>query len=75
MSFKDNMSHIVKKEREAEIMETDIRRHKRARQLAVFEINRLKTATRKLRPNVTPSGEAQRWLCKVVIITNKILIH
>ena len=59
------MSHICKKERECDRIEADIKRHKRARQLAVFEIGRVKTVTRKLRLNVTPSGEEQRWLTKV----------
>ena len=62
------MSHICKKERQCEGIESDIRRHKRARQLAAFELNRMKTVTRKLRLNVTPSGEDQRWLTKVKII-------
>ena len=59
------MSHICKKERECDKLEADINRHKRARQLAAFEMNRIKTVTRKLKLNVTPSGEDQRWLTKV----------
>ena len=61
------MSHICKKERECCQIEADINRHKRARQLASFELSRMKTVTRKLRLNVTPSGEDQRWLTKVSI--------
>ena len=60
------MSHICKKEYNCTRMEALIKRHKRARQLAAFELNRIKTVTRKLRLNVTPSGEDQRWLSKVL---------
>ena len=59
------MNQLCKKERECVAIESQIARHKRARQLSIFEMNRIKTATRKMKPGVTPSGEAQRWLCKV----------
>ena len=71
------MNHICKKERECLRLEAEINRHKRARQLASFELNRIKTVTRKLRLNVTPSGEDQRWLTKVIfqIKNNQFFKH
>ena len=44
---------------------SDQKRHNRARQLATFELNRVKTTVRKLRLGTVPSGEDQKWLNKV----------
>ena len=59
------MSHIFKKEQLRNQLENDLARHKRARQLSIFEINRIKAATRRMRPNIVPFGPAVRWLEKV----------
>ena len=59
------MSHIFKKEQLRDQLESDLMRHKRARQLSIFEINRIKVATRRMRPNIVPAGPAARWLEKV----------
>ena len=59
------MNQICKKEAECRRLQSELERHRRARQLAVYELNRLKTATRKLKPSQIPSGDAQRWLSKV----------
>ena len=66
-SFKDNsdMSHICKKQQYCEQLEADLARHKRARQMAVFEITKIKTAIRRMRPNITPHMQMERWLHKV----------
>ena len=61
------MNQICKKEAECRRLQSSLERHRRARQLAIFEINRLKTATRKMKPGQVPSGEAQRWLTKVKV--------
>ena len=43
----------------------DQKRHNRARQLATFELSRVKTTVRKLRLGTVPSGDDQKWLNKV----------
>ena len=63
------MNFICKKEAECRKLQSEMDRHRRARQLAIFEINRIKTSTRKMKPGQIPSGDAQRWLTKV----NKLL--
>ena len=59
------MSVICKKQHKCNQLESELERHRRARQLSIFEINRIKTATRKMKPGAVPSGDAQRWLVKV----------
>ena len=59
------MHAIIKKKDELSQLTADRKRHARARQLAVFELNRVKTTVRKLRLGTIPSGDDQRWLTKV----------
>ena len=47
---------------------SDQKRHNRARQLSVYELNRIKTTVRKLRLGIVPSGEDQKWLSKVNLL-------
>ena len=59
------MSHICKKQQRCAQLEADLARHKRARQMAVFEITKIKMAIRRMRPNITPHTQMERWLHKV----------
>ena len=72
------MSHLCKKEQRCTQIEAELNRHKRARQLSIFEINRIKAATRRMRPNFAPFGPAIKWLNMVriqvlLLIESKIL--
>ena len=65
-STKFRMNVLLKKKDELSQLTAERKRHCRARQLAVFELNRVKTTVRKLRLGTIPSGDDQRWLTKVL---------
>ena len=62
----------TQKERK-EFFQIEKRRHNRNRQLATFELNRVKTTVRKLRLGTVPSGDDQKWLNKVSQLNKKAL--
>ena len=68
------MSHICKKEQHRAQLEADLARHKRARQMAVFEITKIKTAIRRMRPNIAPHMQWERWLHKVNHSSNSMTV-